>query len=431
MEFTDLTIICGKNNTAKTYAIYAYYGWWKVFMSNKKIKDNMNFILEFKDENTAVLDLIKLYQFSIDAMPQLLKENYHHIYTGAKDSYSNTSIMLEYNKINEKINKIEFPNTQIDFIQHNIEKQKNDNFVKITKNQNDKWKINNFEYIFISVVYYLHNLCFMPFICSAERTGATIFRNELNFNANRVLNMAQNNKNDRQFLGEIFNKIYNPDYPLAVKENSDMLRAELVGAKLNKCKFIEINPNIEKLLLQIMGGKIIIDENDIWFKPKNNPKLLLNMVKASSSVRSLLLLYIYIMYKIDESNLLIIDEPELNLHPENQRLMARLLIMLVNAGVKVVLSTHSDYLIKECSLLLMLNDPDDKERLEKIRQRNNILPEQLLKTEQINVYVAEIKKGEAIFTNSKKSYTNGIEVKSFNDTINEQNNLESDIAFGG
>ena len=36
-----------------------------------------------------------------------------------------------------------------------------------------------------------------------------------------------------------------------------------------------------------------------------------------------------------------IDEPELNIHPANQRHIARLLARLVNAGMSVVISTHA------------------------------------------------------------------------------------------
>lgn len=53
--------------------------------------------------------------------------------------------------------------------------------------------------------------------------------------------------------------------------------------------------------------------------------------------------------------MLIIDEPELNLHPDNQRKMAGLLARLVNCGVKVLVTTHSDYLIRELNNRVMLN----------------------------------------------------------------------------
>jgi len=49
-----------------------------------------------------------------------------------------------------------------------------------------------------------------------------------------------------------------------------------------------------------------------------------------------------------------IDEPELNLHPDSQRMIARLLVRLVNRGIRVVISTHSDYIIRELNNMIML-----------------------------------------------------------------------------
>ena len=66
---------------------------------------------------------------------------------------------------------------------------------------------------------------------------------------------------------------------------------------------------------------------------------------------------------VKEKDYLIIDEPELNLHPENQVKIAKLLVRLVNSGVKVIISTHSDYITKEFNNLLML-DNDFKNKVE-------------------------------------------------------------------
>ena len=68
-----------------------------------------------------------------------------------------------------------------------------------------------------------------------------------------------------------------------------------------------------------------------------------------------------------------IDEPELNIHPENQRHIARLLARLVNAGLRIVISTHSDYIVREFNSLLMLGQ--DTGELKLIRdQRDWLIP---------------------------------------------------------
>ncbi len=76
---------------------------------------------------------------------------------------------------------------------------------------------------------------------------------------------------------------------------------------------------------------------------------------ALSTVKVFFALFFYLKHNAENGDYLMIDEPELNLHPENQRKVARLLTQLVNAGLKVVVSTHSDYFVRELSNLLMLH----------------------------------------------------------------------------
>lgn len=67
---------------------------------------------------------------------------------------------------------------------------------------------------------------------------------------------------------------------------------------------------------------------------------------------------------------LIIDEPELNLHPESQKYLAILLNDLVSKGLKIIISTHSDYLIRELINLELKKNikiKQDKEGEEKLK----------------------------------------------------------------
>jgi predicted ATP-dependent endonuclease of OLD family len=78
---------------------------------------------------------------------------------------------------------------------------------------------------------------------------------------------------------------------------------------------------------------------------------------------------------------IIIDEPELNLHPDNQILIARFLGRLVNKGFKVIASTHSDYIIREINTLIMLTSPNEKSA--ELMKKYGYSKNQLLKPEQI------------------------------------------------
>ena len=97
----------------------------------------------------------------------------------------------------------------------------------------------------------------------------------------------------------------------------------------------------------IIGGDYQITQYDqLYYIPKGTG-LKLTMDQSSSAVRSLLDVGFYLRHVAQKGDLLMVDEPELNLHPANQRRIARLFARLVNLGVKVFITTHSDYIVKE------------------------------------------------------------------------------------
>jgi ABC-type multidrug transport system ATPase subunit len=158
------------------------------------------------------------------------------------------------------------------------------------------------------------------------------------------------------------------------------------------------------------------------------------MQESASSVRSLLLIGFYLRHSAKPGDILMIDEPELNLHPKNQRRLARLLARLVNIGLKVFVTTHSDYLVKELNTLIMLN-PDGKteeeqERLKAIANKEHYLPEEWLSPEKVRLYVAKKdKKKKNTLVEATITPERGIEVDSFDTTIDEMNQIQEEILF--
>ncbi len=147
---------------------------------------------------------------------------------------------------------------------------------------------------------------------------------------------------------------------------------------------------------------------------------------------SILSLYFYIRDQGHKPNqILMIDEPEMNLHPKNQRAMARFLASLVNQGIKVVVSTHSDYLVRELNHLTALHkfkdEPSVKEYLEK--RTNPYEASILLDASQVGVYYTELNKknGKALLKTAELTNYNTFSVASFDDEIQNQQNDEFDI----
>jgi ABC-type multidrug transport system ATPase subunit len=180
--------------------------------------------------------------------------------------------------------------------------------------------------------------------------------------------------------------------------------------------------------------------DELYYLPQGKSKQLrLSMVESSSAVRSLLDLGFYLRHEAQIGDLLMVDEPELNLHPENQRRVARLFARLVNLGIKVFITTHSDYIIKELNTLMMLNH--DKPYLRQIAKEEGYRQAELISAQQIKVYIAEetSRTGEGK-PESTKYHTltpadidpeMGIEARSFDTTIETMNRIQEAIVWGG
>ena len=79
--------------------------------------------------------------------------------------------------------------------------------------------------------------------------------------------------------------------------------------------------------------------------------------------------------------MLIIEEPEAHLHPEAQRGMAAVVVRLVRAGVRVMVTTHSDYFLDQLA---------NHVRLSKLANYED----QALKEEEIGAYVFKRQEGK-------------------------------------
>ena len=80
--------------------------------------------------------------------------------------------------------------------------------------------------------------------------------------------------------------------------------------------------------------------------------------RASAMVTDLAPLSLWLQRLARPGELLIIDEPESHLHPEAIRLVARALVRLANAGVRVLCTTHSSVLLHQVSnCMLSANVP--------------------------------------------------------------------------
>jgi len=111
-------------------------------------------------------------------------------------------------------------------------------------------------------------------------------------------------------------------------------------------------------------------------------KLEIPIQRASSTVGELAPLVLWIKYLLRPGGMLVIEEPEAHLHPENQRRVARALVRLVRAGVTVLCTTHSPLILHQVSnhILASRADPARWKEL-------GFTEEDLLREEEVGAYL--------------------------------------------
>ena len=82
----------------------------------------------------------------------------------------------------------------------------------------------------------------------------------------------------------------------------------------------------------------------------------LPLMRTSSMVSELAPLVLYLRYIVQPGDVLIIEEPESHLHPEKQAELVCELARVVHAGVRIILTTHSEWVVEQISNLVRLSE---------------------------------------------------------------------------
>ncbi|MDQ7073619.1 MAG: ATP-binding protein [Gammaproteobacteria bacterium] len=445
-EFTlgDLTIICGSNNTGKTYVTYAVFGFlsfWREVVSIKVKEAEVNQLL-----NDGVVELnIQPYlddaQQTLERGCVLFTEKLSRVFAASVEHFKESEFSVALGEagiqpVSQFKRTLGAAKTQL----LSILKKENSATVSISlivEKESVKVPVELIGQIIADVLKEIvySDVFPTPFIASAERTGAAIFRKELDFARNRLLEeMNSIEKEINPF--ELLAKVYS-DYALPVKSNVDFTR-QLEGLVKKESFIAKNHPDILTDFAHIIGGKYVVTKNDeLYYIPKGQ-RVKLTMEESSSAVRSLLDIGFYLRHVAQPGDLLMIDEPELNLHPENQRRVTRLLSRLVNMGIKVFITTHSDYIVKELNTLIMLKQ--EKTYLKTIAAAEGYKQDELMSPDKVRVYIAEeqlmmldgAKRRKRCLTlvAAEISPELGIDARSFDKTINEMNRVQEEIMWG-
>ncbi len=112
----------------------------------------------------------------------------------------------------------------------------------------------------------------------------------------------------------------------------------------------------KSLETDLFNGELVLSEDSFGmldivyrFMGKDLP-----LHTTSSGIAECAPISLLLRFKIGEGMALIIDEPEAHLHPGNQLILAKYIVRLVRKGVRVMLATHSAFLLEKLSTFVML-----------------------------------------------------------------------------
>ncbi len=110
---------------------------------------------------------------------------------------------------------------------------------------------------------------------------------------------------------------------------------------------------------KIINGKFEKNSRGDFKFIRNNKEI--EIVNVAAGIRSFGLLQVLLSnHQIHEKRILIFDEPEVHLHPKWQLEMAKIIVELVKNGVKVLVNSHSPYMIEALKRYSEVEKIEDK-----------------------------------------------------------------------
>ena len=141
-----------------------------------------------------------------------------------------------------------------------------------------------------------------------------------------------------------------------------------------------LNHIADALESDVLTGQIITKPSptgypEFLYRPQETEQDI-SLTRSSSMVSELAPFVLFLRGVISPGDTLIIEEPEAHLHPAAQAQMAATLARLVRAGVKVIVTTHSDFMLQEIGNLMRVGMLKEKGALKK-ETNDWLLPEEV------------------------------------------------------
>ena len=426
-----LNIFCGQNNTGKTYLSYIIYA-----LSKKIHYRHMTFnslaSLSENEEVTFTLNIDKMVEL-IDYTINTTKRNFNTIFGLSEDQakalFEKTDVTLNYS--NSDLSRLVFEAEVSDKIVANstvisFSKEAETYDVKVKLIESERKNMAELIDLFIVPEIYKY-FAFYPlkgcYILPVERNSIYTFSKELSISRNNLVDQLQNG-GDFNPIDLLFNSTNR--YPLAISDGLNVAN-DLANLQKRKSAFLELAEEIE---LDLLNGKLsITDKGETVFASNKSKTKKLPIHMTASIIKTLSSLIFYLKHLAKKGDMIIIDEPEMNLHPDNQIILTRLFAKLMRNGFRLLISTHSDYIIREFNNLIMLNSTSVEQSAD-IEELGYGLEERI-DPDDVACYFFKFKKANSrqIEVEALPIDKTGVAIPTIDDTVDKQNLCAEELSY--
>lgn len=351
IKINNLNIFIGKNGTGKTYFAKLIY-----FLNASKYKVKL-FENIYKKKLRDCFDTKSEIYFSIDEQEKFLAEFQNEIKNKFPEYIGSTKEIFKRFSFDINIELKEF---------------------SISFNEDIKTFGDYIFYIGFKYIEQSFNIFQAHYLPAARANYMITYKYLFESQWSNLKDILLNKNKQKRFsiLPEVENNFLEDIYNVDTKLHGTLF---YLGSKIEK--------NIFK------NGKLSIKNPKHQDLPTyeyklNDIKANIELVSASSAVTELSPLIMYFRHKILKLDveLLIIDEPELSLHPEAQSKLVEIIVEAINNGLKIILVTHSPFILEA------INNHLQKNKIKDYRLTNEIKNFESLNPDNVTAYLFEDEK---------------------------------------
>ena len=419
VDLRPLTVIIGPNNSNKTYIAYSIYGLWinqlDGFYFSREILEKIEFTNQADHWSLKIdrrfYDVIsEIVQKSASQFSGIKLQSFFQDSSGKIFEKTKFSIEISEDDIKTAIEKvladtIEYRGSLASLGIKKIERSDNNNEILFyPEKEAEIYDYKNMvllDFVAGVVTFSFSDILPLP----AERNA---FINTYKMLGNRRYKLLKENQRELLIQGrinrdkqlELLKEQGDIRYPQPVEDFLDFLTDIELENKpdpiaKNKNDFQKLADQIEKYIQN--NNKTIFKKTKFGgkeIKVSVKRSLEIDLYNASSSIKQLAPILLYLRYRAKSGDFLVIDEPEMNLHPESQVKLLESLAILVNLGVRILLTTHSPYLMAHLNNIVNGNHQNPELLAEQAKLLYLQDSRAFLKMEQVSAY--EIKNNKLL-----------------------------------